>query len=172
MIDEEFNNTIVEGIKNLRRTLGLTQREFGERLGFSESYIIHWENKQDKVSFKNLLHICDTFDCTLDYLFGRSNDFEKKIETAEMAYENIFNIEFPFIDNEENPMLILNFTTNKYILEFFYNRKLLDKQKEENQITEGVYDFELEKLKDKYSKVFKNELNKKISYNCTMTRED
>ena len=172
MIEEDLNNIVIERIRELRNNLGLTQKEFGEKLGFSESYIIHWENKQDKVSLKNLMHICNTFDCSLDYLFGRKNDFEKKIENAELAYESIFDINFPFIDNEENPMLIMNFSTNKYILEFFYNKKLLDKQKEQNQITDEVYDFELRKLEEKYSKSFTNELNKKVSYNCTMTNEE
>lgn len=74
-----------------------------------------------------------------------------------MAYEYIFDIDFPFIDD----LLVLNLTTNKYMLEFFYYQKLLDKQKEQNEITEEIYDFELKKLKEKYSNTFANELNKK-----------
>lgn len=172
MIDEEFNNKIVEGIKKLRHSLELTQKEFGEKLELSESYVIHWENKQDKVSLKNLLKICETFDCSLDYIFGINEESINLNETAETAYESIFDIEFPFIDNEDNPMLILNFTTNKYILEYYYKKKLLDKEKEENIISDKEYAFELEELKEKYSEAFTNELNKKVSYNCTMTNEE
>lgn len=172
-VEDEFNDVIVEGIKKLRNDLDITQDELGEKIGLSGSYVTRWENKQYKVSLKNLMLICDKCNCSLDYIFQRDNIIEKEIKTAKQAYEHIFNIEFPLIEEKDvDPMVSLNITTNKYLLKYFYLRKLLEQKKEQNQITQEVFDFELKELEEKYEKVFSAEVLEKVTYNCTRTDEN
>lgn len=172
MLDDEFNDDLVCGIKNLRSIKDLTQEEFARELGVSTSYVVRWENKQVKISYQNLKLICKTFNCTIDYLLNMEEYKNREINASDIAYDHVFGIEFPFIDENENKLLVLNLTTNKYILEFFYYKKLLDKQKEQNQINNTEYDFELKKLRDKYLVAFTPQLEKKVTYNCTMIGED
>lgn len=170
-VDDEFNNAIVKGIKRLRKDLKLTQEEFANKLGFTNSYIVQWENKQTRVSYKNLMIICDKCNCSLDYLFQREDIIKKEIKTIELAYEHIFNVEFPLLDTND-PVYVLNITTNKFILKYLYMKKLLEQKKEQNQITKEVFDFELKELKEKYEKVFSAEIFEKVRYNCTRTDEN
>lgn len=172
MRDKEFNDIIVKGIQKLRKDKDLTQNELANKLGKSESLVVHWENNQTEVTFKNLMLICEKCNCSLDYLFGRVDTTNNDKITADMAYKYIFNIEFPLSDSEIDPTYFLNLTTDKYILEYFYYEKLLEQKKEQNQITQEEFDFELEKLKEKYSKVFNGQLSKKVRYNCTKIDED
>ena len=181
MIKNELNDIIVVGIKRLRKDLNLSQNELANKLNLSESYIIKWENKQTAVSLKNLMHICDKCNCSLDYLFGRSDNMNNDLMTADMAYKYVFNVEFSLLDNDRyfdsrydndfDYAYSINLTTDKYILEYFYNKSLLEQKKEQDQITQEVFDFKQKKLREKYSKVFNQELSKKVKYNCTKIGE-
>ena len=164
MIKNELNDIIVVGIKRLRKDLNLSQNELANKLNLSESYIIKWENKQTAVSLKNLMHICDKCNCSLDYLFGRSDNMNNDLMTADMAYKYVFNVEFSLLDNDR-------YFDSRYDNEYFYNKSLLEQKKEQDQITQEVFDFELKKLREKYSKVFNQELSKKVKYNCTKIGE-
>lgn len=48
----------------------LTQREFGDLLGFSQSYIADIERGRNRPSFEFLLAILKQFDVSLDWVFG------------------------------------------------------------------------------------------------------
>ena len=86
---------------------------------------------------------------------------------SEVAFEQIFNIQFPLADNEGDPLLVLNFSTNEYLLEYFYNKKVLDQKKKDGEITQEAFDFELQKLREKYNKVLKSQSIKQVNYNCS-----
>ncbi len=66
-ISEIIGNIIAE----LRKSTGMTQKEFSKILGVSESSIAHYEQGITIPSADMLLKYADYFDVNIDYLFGR-----------------------------------------------------------------------------------------------------
>lgn len=69
--------TIQERIKELRTEKGYTQEELAKLLGLnSKSNIANYENGANSPSDKIKLKMCELFNCSMDYLMGKS-DFRK-----------------------------------------------------------------------------------------------
>ena len=63
-------------IKALRKTLGLSQAEFGEKVGVSRSVIVNAELDRAKTKELLLRHICEVFNVNDDWLLdGRGDMF-------------------------------------------------------------------------------------------------
>lgn len=155
-------------VRDLRKNLGLSIGEFLDGIdGFSDNTLQSIEKGNSGLTLDKALKIAQKYDVSLDYLFGISDYINEKEIKSEIAFEQIFNIEFPLIDNEEDPMLVLNFSTNEYLLEYFYNKKLLEQNKQNREITQEVFEFELKKLREKYAKVLKSPYIKQVKYTCT-----
>lgn len=66
--------TIQERIKELRLEKGYTQEELANLLGLnSKSNIANYENGANSPSDKIKLKLCKIFNCSMDYLMGKSN---------------------------------------------------------------------------------------------------
>lgn len=61
-------------IHSERARLGISRVELAEKLGVSKDSIRNWETGRSDIRGSNLLQIADTFECSVDYLLGRSND--------------------------------------------------------------------------------------------------
>ena len=61
-------------IRMLRHHLGLTQAEFGEKLGVGNELICKLETTNRNISVDSLYKICETFNVSADWLLGLSND--------------------------------------------------------------------------------------------------
>jgi transcriptional regulator with XRE-family HTH domain len=61
-------------LKQLRRALGLTQREFGERVGMSDVAISYMESGRTAISKQNIHLICLTFGIREEWLENGSGD--------------------------------------------------------------------------------------------------
>lgn len=66
---------ISEILKLTRTENGLTQKELSERLNIGQATIACYENGQREPHIANLIAYADFFECSLDYLAGRSDDF-------------------------------------------------------------------------------------------------
>jgi transcriptional regulator with XRE-family HTH domain len=55
-------------LKQLRKTLGLTQGEFGEKIGMTDASISHMEAGRSAISKQNVRLICLTFGVREDWL--------------------------------------------------------------------------------------------------------
>ena len=66
-ISEIIGHTIAE----LRKSTGMTQKEFSKIFGLSESSIAHYEQGITIPGADILLKYADYFDVNIDYLFGR-----------------------------------------------------------------------------------------------------
>lgn len=66
-LSEIIGNTIAD----LRKSTGMTQKEFSSVLGVSESSIAHYEQGITVPSADMLLKYANYFDVNIDYLFGR-----------------------------------------------------------------------------------------------------
>ncbi len=84
--------TIKERVKELRKEKNLTQEELSKLLGLnSKSNIANYENGTNAPSDDIKLRMCKIFNCTMDYLMGKSyyrnyEDF-KKIDSLTLNYQ-------------------------------------------------------------------------------------
>lgn len=167
-INHEVKDVSRNRVRYLRKSLGLSVGEFLDGIdGFSDYTLESIEKGNSGLTLDKALKISQKYDVSLDYLFGISDYINEKQIMSEVAFEQIFNIQFPLADNEGDPLLVLNFSTNEYLLEYFYNKKVLDQKKKDGEITQEAFDFELQKLREKYNKVLKSQSIKQVNYNCT-----
>ena len=72
-------------IKNLREELNITQQELADKLDCSKSVIGLYENDRRKPSLEVLLKLSEIFNCSIDYILGKS-DIKNIEEEFEFAY--------------------------------------------------------------------------------------
>lgn len=77
-------SNIKERIKELRKEKNLTQEELAKMLGLSaKSNIANYENGANAPSDEIKLKMCEIFDCTMDYLMGKS-----EFRTEKESFDN------------------------------------------------------------------------------------
>ena len=64
--------TFQERLPKLCKDLKITKYQLQKQTGIAESAIYAWQNGTNKPCLDNLLKIADTFDCSLDFVLGRS----------------------------------------------------------------------------------------------------
>ena len=62
-------------LKELRLEAGKTQVELAQLLGISRQVYANYENAINEPSLTTLIQCADIFQCTLDFLLSRSDDF-------------------------------------------------------------------------------------------------
>lgn len=62
-------------LKALRKERGLTQSELAEKLKIGQATIACYENGHREPTINNLIAYADFFECTLDFIVGRADDF-------------------------------------------------------------------------------------------------
>jgi len=62
-------------LQELRIAAGLTQRELAEKIGVKNYTVANWEQNRTEPSIKDLIDLANYFECSVDYLLGRENDF-------------------------------------------------------------------------------------------------
>lgn len=166
--NHEVKNISKNRVRDLRKKLGLSVGEFLDEIdGFSDETLRAIEKGSCGLTLDKALKIAKKHEVSLDYLFGISDYMNENEIMSELAFEQISNIEFPLADHEEDPLLVLNFSINEYLLEYFHHKKLLERKKENGEISQEAFSFELEQLKEKYAKLFLSPSPKQAKYNCT-----
>ncbi|MBQ7643189.1 MAG: helix-turn-helix transcriptional regulator [Clostridia bacterium] len=62
-------------LKELRTDKGLTQKQLAEKLILSKNIICEYEKGRSEPNIDTLIKLADLFDCSIDYLVGRTDDF-------------------------------------------------------------------------------------------------
>ncbi|WP_067730974.1 helix-turn-helix domain-containing protein [Oceanobacillus damuensis] len=62
-----------ERLKQLRKEKGISQYEAAKKLGFSRGKLANYEQGTREPDYDTLEKLADFYDCSLDYLLGRSN---------------------------------------------------------------------------------------------------
>ncbi len=62
-----------ERLPYLCKELTITKYQLQKQTGIAESAIYSWQNGKHKPSLDNLIKIAETFDCSLDFILGRSS---------------------------------------------------------------------------------------------------
>ena len=93
-------------IKELREGFGYTQQDLANKLECSKSVIGLYESETRKPSMEVLIKLSEIFNCSIDYILGKSNirNPEKiNIDEADIAFANGVKAL-----NETNKMIIKN----------------------------------------------------------------
>lgn len=62
-------------IKELREEKQISQKVLAEAVNTSQRNIGRWENGENEPSYVQLIKLADFFNCSIDYLVGREDDF-------------------------------------------------------------------------------------------------
>ena len=62
-------------LKDLRTIKGVTQKEVAKSIGVSPQSYGYYENEINKPDPEILIKLADYFECSIDYLVGREDDF-------------------------------------------------------------------------------------------------
>ena len=74
-------------IQELRINSGLTQKQLAEKIGVKNYIIGNWEQGRTEPSVKDLIDLANIFECSIDYILGRENDFGQIVLTANLSYD-------------------------------------------------------------------------------------
>lgn len=66
-------NIFNERVKMLMNELGINAEELGRKLNVAPSLIRRWCKNSNSISLSHAIIVCDFFQCSLDYLSGRSD---------------------------------------------------------------------------------------------------
>lgn len=69
-------------IKELRDEKQLSQKFLAEKIGTSQRNIGRWENGENEPTYTQLVKLADFFNCSIDYIVGREDDFGNVILSA------------------------------------------------------------------------------------------
>ena len=69
IFENSIKKTIAVNLKNIRQQNNLTQKEFGEKLGFSARTISDWENCNTEPDLITIKKIVKYFDITYEEIF-------------------------------------------------------------------------------------------------------
>lgn len=62
-------------LRELRHERQLTQKQLAEKLGISQQVVGYYETEKNQPSPDMLIQIADFFQCSIDYLLSREDDF-------------------------------------------------------------------------------------------------
>ena len=82
-----------ERLKELRKSLGINQIEFGKRLNVTKQCISNWENNNIMPSIDMLRRICEVLSCSADYLLELQDDQKIYIESTGLTLEQKAHIQ-------------------------------------------------------------------------------
>lgn len=69
-------------LKELRRSLGITQKELASSLGIAQPTLSGWETDRFQIDYDNLVKLADFFDTSIDYILGRSVDEQATVHNS------------------------------------------------------------------------------------------
>ena len=69
-------NNFKNRLKELRESEGISLKQLSLVLGVSDAAICKWENGVAEPKVTYLIKLSNYFDCTIDYLVGKTDDFD------------------------------------------------------------------------------------------------
>lgn len=65
---------LTSSLKRFRKAFNLTQKQVAESVGMNETAYQRYEQGRREPAFKQLRSIADTYDISIDYLVGRTDN--------------------------------------------------------------------------------------------------
>lgn len=70
-------------IRDLRTAAGWTQAQLGKRIGAAKSTVSGYESEERQLTPPLINLLCDLFNCTSDYLLGRSQMLQPEVSSED-----------------------------------------------------------------------------------------
>ena len=70
-------------IRDLRTAAGWTQAQLGKRIGAAKSTVSGYESEERQLTPPLINSLCDLFNCTSDYLLGRSQTLQPEVSSED-----------------------------------------------------------------------------------------
>lgn len=74
-------------LKELREERGVSMMTLARAIGVSDTAVCKWENQDSEPKLSYIIKLADYFNCSADYLIGRSDDFGGYIEQTQLTEE-------------------------------------------------------------------------------------
>ena len=87
-------------IKILREELNMTQQELADKLDGAKSTVAMYEKGDRKPSMEVLLKLSEIFDCSIDYILGKS-DIRNPEELKNIPHANSGGVDTTGLDEED-----------------------------------------------------------------------
>lgn len=84
---------IAKVLRALRTDNGLTQQELSAKINIAQATIACYENGQRVPHITALMAYADFFDCSVDYIVGRCDEFGDKLSDGKLRTANILSDE-------------------------------------------------------------------------------
>ena len=81
-------NIVEERLRSLRKSIMLSQKDFAEKIGITQSAVNRYENNQAEAAYNTLLKYADYFDVSLDYIYGRTDQPQGKLYDFKPKFED------------------------------------------------------------------------------------
>ena len=91
-------------IKDLRQAMGYTQAALADILNCSNMAISRYENGSRDLDTATINRLCDIFNCTADYLLGRTNEPAAQLPRGE-ELDNELRRLLADLDPEDEPIV-------------------------------------------------------------------
>ncbi len=75
---------ISERIFNIMKEKGMSQKEFADKTGISQSTISDWKRKKTNPAADKIIIICETFDMSADELLTGTKNYSRPLNHYEM----------------------------------------------------------------------------------------
>ena len=95
-------------IKELRQLNNWTQKELAEKIQLDAHNIGDWEREKAEPSIYWLKQLCDVFECSIDYLIGRENEYgiiETKNNSLSENENQLVNLFRKLNERDQNKVL-------------------------------------------------------------------
>lgn len=83
------NFNFADRISSLRQSLGLTQSEFGKRLGVTNRAVSKWENEISMPSIESIYKMCKLYNVSIDYFFKNPEELQTEERIKKIAMPTI-----------------------------------------------------------------------------------
>ena len=93
---QNFKKRVGRNLKRIRKAAGLTQTEFGERIGIAYYQVSNYERGHDEISLFLAVRVCEEFNCGLHHLIQENTPPIAK--TTEAAVAILGELSFPVSD--------------------------------------------------------------------------
>lgn len=101
------NKIFVEIFNELLEEKGLNRKQFAEKSGIPYTTVIGWTNMNRLPDYSALIKIADFFNCSIDYIVGRQDEFGNIVYSADTLRSEITFIKYFRRLDPDNKELIL-----------------------------------------------------------------
>ena len=106
------SNIFIETFNDLLAEKGLNRKQFAESSGIPYTTIIGWTKLNRLPDYSALIKIADFFQCSIDYLVGRQDEFGNAMYSSENLHSEMLFLKYFRNLSTENKELIIKLTRN------------------------------------------------------------